>query len=357
MHAASFLQRLRPGPEYHAVSAFILARLLCVLCVPAVSIKKVTKLFLGVDGGQSSTTALIGDSGGRVLGCGRGGPCNHIAGKEGRTKFVRTIRDCLQAACSPAGLDANTARFASACLGFSGGPEDKEAIVREMLTADRMTVTCDAPIALAGATAGGPGIIVIAGTGSIAFGRNAAGRTARAGGWGYIYGDEGGAFDIARRALRAVLRFEEGWGPPTTLHPMLLAETGAASANGLLHRLYTTEFSRPRIAALAVLVDRAAEQDDAVARSILETAAMELVGLASAVRRQLFPAGELVRLAHVGGAFRSEILRSYFCAAADVAGGMRAGPPVHGPAAGALLEAYRAEGLLPHLVDLPEEEK
>jgi len=109
-------------------------------------------------------------------------------------------------------------------------------------------VTSDAFIALSGATAGGPGLVAIAGTGSIAFGRNAAGRTARAGGWGYLFGDEGGAFSIVRQALRAALRHEEGWGAPTELRPALLEATGAASANDLLHRLYTAEFTRQRIA-------------------------------------------------------------------------------------------------------------
>src|SRR5258708_21745706 len=108
-----------------------------------------------------------------------------------------------------------------------------------MLRVDRLTVAHDGFIALAGATAGAPGIIAIAGTGSFCFGRNASGRTARAGGWGYIFGDEGGGFDLTRQALRAALRMEEGWGPPTVLRQRLLEATGAADANDLLHRFYT----------------------------------------------------------------------------------------------------------------------
>ena len=93
---------------------------------------------------------------------------------------------------------------------------DKEAFVKELIASDKYKLTHDAEIALIGATAGQPGIIVIAGTGSIAFGRNAQMQTARAGGWGYIFGDEGGGFDIAKNALRRALQFEEGWGPATT---------------------------------------------------------------------------------------------------------------------------------------------
>jgi len=97
-----------------------------------------------------------------------------------RGAFTNAIVTCLSAACTEAGLDVSVTRFSSACLGFSGGPADKEAILKEILPSERMLVTHDALIALSGATAGEPGVIVIAGTGSMAFGRNAAGETARA---------------------------------------------------------------------------------------------------------------------------------------------------------------------------------
>jgi N-acetylglucosamine kinase-like BadF-type ATPase len=311
-------------------------------------------IFLGVDGGQSSTTALIGDETGRVLGSGIGGPCNHVGAAEGRQKFVRAIEECVSTACRAAGLDSPEVRFASACLGFSGGPEDKQPILAEILRTERLLVTTDALIALAGATAGEPGIITIAGTGSIAFGRNAQGQTARAGGWGYIFGDEGGAFGLTREALRAALRAEEGWGPPTTLRARLLEAAGAASANELLHRFYTTEFPRPHIASFARLVDEAAQQGDSVAREILFEAARELAALADAVRRQLFQPGEPARVALIGGVFRSQMLRERFCALVEIEEGNRCGPPVYGPAAGALIEAYRAAGLSPQLSQVPE---
>lgn len=315
------------------------------------------RLFLGVDGGQSSTTALIGDETGRVLGYGRAGPCNHVGAAEGRTKFVNAIQGCLSAACREAGLDPEQVRFEAACLGFSGGPADKQAILAEMLAVERLIVTHDALIALAGATAGEPGIITIAGTGSIAFGRNSAGRTARAGGWGYIYGDEGGGFDLTRQALRAALRHEEGWGPATLLRAMLLETTGASDANDLLHRFYTTDFPRPRIAGYARLVDEAARKGDGVAREILHEAARQLAALAMAVRQQLFAEGEAARVSYIGGVFRGGILLERFRALVELEEGNRVGPPVHGPAAGALLESYSAAGLRPALSGLPELEK
>lgn len=315
------------------------------------------RLFLGVDGGQSSTTALVGDETGRVLGAGRGGPCNHVKGPEGRAKFVNAIGGCVSAACARAGLDVAAIRFEASCLGFSGGPADKEAILREMLRTGSMLVSDDALIALSGATAGQPGIITIAGTGSIAYGRNALHKTARAGGWGYIFGDEGGGFDLTRQALRAALRFEEGWGPDTALHPLLLAETGASTANELLHRFYTTDYPRPRIAGYSKLVDQASQQGDAVARDLLKAAAQQLAGIAGAVRAQLFQEGEAVRVAWIGGAFRSDLLREQFRLLVELEDGSVAGKPQFSPAAGALLEAYRAAGLTPELNNLPEAEK
>src|SRR5437879_7510575 len=110
---------------------------------------------------------------------------------------------------------------------MSGGPEDKAAVIAEILRIGTLVATDDAVIALSGATAGEPGIVTIAGTGCIAFGRNVAGRAARASGWGYIFGDEGAGFDITRQSLRAALRYEEGWGPVTLLHDLLLQATGS----------------------------------------------------------------------------------------------------------------------------------
>jgi N-acetylglucosamine kinase-like BadF-type ATPase len=308
-----------------------------------------SRLFLGVDGGQSSTIALLGDATGRVVGHGRGGPCNHVEGAEGRAKFVGVIRDCVNAACAEACLDPSAVEFASACLGLSGGPHDKEPILRNILRAERMQVTHDALIALVGATAGEPGVVVIAGTGSIAFGRNAQGETARAGGWGYIFGDEGGAFDIARQGLRAALRWEEGWGAPTMLHRILLEVTRSNSANELMHRFYASEFSREAIARMAIHVDDAAQAGDLEARAILRSAADRLSELARAVQTRLF-GGQSPRVAYIGGVFRSAVVLTRFRELIETTIA-----PKYGPAAGALIEAYRASGIQCALTNVPEE--
>ncbi|MDX2152421.1 MAG: BadF/BadG/BcrA/BcrD ATPase family protein [Bryobacteraceae bacterium] len=314
-------------------------------------------LYLGVDGGQSSTTALIGDERGTVLGAGRGGPCNHVKGPEGRAKFIGAVRGCIESACRQAALDPLRVRFEAACLGFSGGPADKEELLEKMINTERLMVTHDGLIALSGATGGRPGIIVIAGTGSMAFGRNAAGRTARAGGWGYVFGDEGGAFDIVRQALRATLRHEEGWGPATSLSALLLEATGARDANDLMHRFYTTDYPRPKIAAYSRLVDQAAQDGDGVAGEVLKSAAQQLASYAAAARGQLFQEGDAVRIAHIGGVWRSGRVREYFRQILELDSDTSVGPPEYEPAAGALLEAYASAGLAPSLSGLPAAEK
>ena len=237
---------------------------------------------------------------------------------------------------------------------MSGGPEDKQAILREILPADVVVVTDDAVIALAGATAGEPGIVTIAGTGSIAFGRNAAGRTARIGGWGYIFGDEGGGFDIARQALRAALRAEEGWGPPTALWPRAaptppaarmptapcifsIRRTGRARGSRRWRRWWTKPPWRAMRWRATSCTMRRSNSPCSLRRSA----------------SQLWKPGEPARVAWTGGVFRSRMLLERYRCLVELEDGNRTGPPEYNPAAGALLEAYRAAGLQPRLSGVP----
>lgn len=311
--------------------------------------------FLGVDGGQSSTTAMIGDESGQVLGFGRGGPCNHVSAEEARAKFTSAIGGCVRQAAEAAGLDAAALEFESACLGFSGGPADKDALIAGMFRIKKRTVTHDALIALSGAHAGQPGIITIAGTGSISFARNSQGKFARAGGWGYVYGDEGGGFDLTRQALRAALRMEEGWGPPTTLRALLLEATGSTGANELLHKFYTPDFPRPRIASLSRLVEQAAAAGDSVAADILTEAAQQLAGITLAARMQVFSPQDQAAVAYIGGVFKCQPILDEFRRRLERGGNTTVQAPAYGPAAGALLEAYRTAGLQVTLSAVPPE--
>lgn len=302
------------------------------------------RLFLGVDGGQSSTIALIAREDGEVVGSGESGPCNHVTANEAVAKFSRVIAECVNRACASASIDSKTVTFDAVCCGMSGGAEDKEALLRGLLRTDHMSVISDGEIALTGAMGGEPGIIVIAGTGSICFGRNGSRELARAGGWGYIFGDEGSAFDIARQATRAALRYEEGWGSSTALHHMLLQATGEPSANAMLHRFYSETWPRSRVAGLAVVVDAAATSGDAVAQALMSQAAQSLSMLAACVREQIFTQTETIRISYAGGAFRSRRLRESFRRFVDLSGYVCI-DPIFDPAGGALLEAFRLCGL------------
>jgi len=303
--------------------------------------------FLGVDGGQSSTKALIGDATGRVLGRGIAGPCNHVSAAEARAKFLRTIGECVAAARTEARLDANI-RFRAACFGMSGGPDDKDSLLREAIGADQWLVTHDGFIALSGALAGEDGIVAIAGTGSFVFGRKGA-RTMRAGGWGYLYGDEGSAFWIAKQALRSALRNEEGWGPETRLLPQLMQVTGATSANEVLHLFYKPDWPRSRVARLASEVDLVATAGDSAALTVVRDAGEQLASFVGAIRNKLWTPDEVVTASYIGGVFRSAFVLESFTQALESQGKTRVRPPVWGAEAGALIEAYRLAGAVPRL--------
>ena len=301
--------------------------------------------FLGVDGGQSSTTALISDETGRILGRGVGGPCNHVGKAEGRARFQSAMSQCLSEAAAQAGLNPKSTRYSTVCMGFSGGAEDKESYLRETVSAERYVLTTDAWIALSGATGAAPGVITISGTGSIALGRNAERRTQRVGGWGYVFGDEGSGFDVTRQALRAALRFEEGWGPPTALHQRLLEACEAPDANTLMHWFYTDAWPRARVASLSRLVDDCAREGDPAAMEILHSAAQQLATMAAVVRESLFGPDEPAAISYVGGVFESEILLERYRMLVELEDGNHCAAPIYGPAEGALLEALAADGI------------
>ncbi len=245
------------------------------------------ELYLGIDGGGTHTVALLGGRGGAVLGRGTAGPSNRQA--VGTERAMAALDEAVSAAFAAAGRERGP--VASACLGLAGAdrPED-QAVIREwaerVRLAGRVEVTSDPAILLAAGTPGGWGLVLIAGTGSIAFGRAADGRRARAGGWGHLLGDEGSAYALVMAALRAVARAADGRGPATVLTERLLARLGVSQPQGLIAAIYRGGRDRADLAALAPLVVEAAEAD-AVAARIVEEEAQELAQAGAAVARQL----------------------------------------------------------------------
>jgi len=286
---------------------------------------------------------VIGDGSGSVLGTGFGGQSNHVKGAEGRTRLIEAVTSAVSEACRNAGFAPEAVEFDAACLGFTGGGDGKQEILSSFLKCRNLIVTDDLTIALAGAHAGGPGIITIAGTGSVSMGRNADGQVARAGGWGYAFGDEGGAWGIVREAMRAALRIDEEWGPPTLVRELLLQATGESDLHTLRRKFYTEDYPRPRVASFARLVDQAARQGDPVALGILESAADHLVSLTQVVRNRLFSPAGPVNVACIGGVFQSDIIRARFTSELEADSAFHVVPPVHEPPVGALLLAIHAK--------------
>lgn len=306
------------------------------------------KLYLGVDGGQSSTKALVGNAEGKILGRGLGGPCNHARLGEGRAKLERALTEAVGQALEPLGLTLAEACFQGICIGMSGGPDDKREIIQRLIRADSYDITTDAHVALYGAVAGGAGAVVIAGTGSIALSRDSQGRIWRAGGWGYVFGDEGSAFDIARLSLRASLAAEEGWGPSTPLRAALLAATESNSANQLLHRWYAGDFSRDQTADWSRLVEFAASGGDTVAQSILEGTGKSLAQLAATAARMASLTVENAKICPIGGVFANKSVLRSFSESLDDISGIRPSAPVALPENGALRAATEGVRLSPN---------
>jgi N-acetylglucosamine kinase-like BadF-type ATPase len=150
---------------------------------------------------------------------------------------------------------------------------------------------------------------------------------------------------------------EEGWGPATALHRMLLGATGSTDANDLLHRLYTSEFSRPEVAALSQLVTEAAEAGDAVASDLLREAAAALSFYVEGAHRNLFASEACSAICYIGGVFRSKLLLSSFQKVVQQRLGVSPSAPKLSPAAGALIEALRRDGNAAELSGVPESEK
>lgn len=287
---------------------------------------------LGIDGGQSSTVCALARLDGTVVGAGTGGPVNHVSRPEVRARMIRSLRDAVLGAFDAAGLlqggyshgstvssgvppaadvpPASGIRLASgvsvdaAYLGLTGGVELAPGIVRELVQVDKVKAESDVVCALAGGTAGQSGIVVLAGTGSVAYGENARGQRASRGGWGYLLGDVGSGWWLGLEALRAAAWAEDGVRP-TELLPRILEHFRAPGLREVASRVYAGQLDRSSIAALAPLVLEAAAAGDPVATAIVATAADALADLAEAVSRALpLGTGERIIVGQ-GGVLRS----------------------------------------------------
>lgn len=259
------------------------------------------RFFLGVDGGQTKTLALIGDEEGNILGKGKGGPANHIREKGGRKRFREAITRAVEEALRTAGL--KDVRFTSAYLGISGANEIMYRIAKRIIKAKRITLEGDALLALSACTLGREGAVIIAGGGSVAFAKDREGRYASAGGWGYFMGDEGSAFWLAQRAINICTKAVDGRGPHTRILPHLLTYFKVESLQDLHRLIYSGQLTRSQIAGSAQAVLEAAREGDEVALSLYEEAGRELALSAISAIKKLSMEKEEVVVGLVGGVF------------------------------------------------------
>lgn len=302
-------------------------------------------LVMGIDGGQTALKCALATRDGILLGQGQGSGLLHLAQDGGPERFQQALDEALRAAWAEAGLEPRP--VAALVMGLTGvtsaGTPEAALAVRlagGLIKAAKIAAESDALAALKGAHAGGPGIISIAGTGSITLGIDQRGRLERAGGWGWLLGDEGSAFWIGREGLRAALRAQEGLGPNTALLPAFQTHFQVEELIQIKRVVFSAGFGAQGFAALAPLVSAAAENGDTAGGDILRQAGQELAASVRAVANRLDFGLEPVAVAPVGGAFEHfPGLRRSFEAHLGAAGRFAVAPPLYPPVIGAVLMA------------------
>jgi N-acetylglucosamine kinase-like BadF-type ATPase len=306
------------------------------------------RLLLGVDGGGTSTIALLGHADGEILGRGTAGPSNAKA--VGIEAARRALEDSIDRAFEAAGLALSTADVA--CLGLAGfdRPEDRQVLgewTKAGRWADRLLLVNDGDLVVAAGTPEGWGIGIIAGTGSIAVGRAPDGRKARAGGWGHLIGEEGSGYAVVLAALRKLARRADGREKlrddmdPLSEH--LCRALGIPGTDRLVSTLYAPGFDRSRIAALAPAVLAAAVDDHSIDRELLHPAGEELAEMAISVAQSLGWFSGSLRLALAGGfLLSSDAVRQSLLGHLGAWGYDPRATEVHEPALGAIVLAKRS---------------
>lgn len=272
-------------------------------------------VFLGIDGGGSKTSCLIGDET-SVVGTGTAAGSNIV--RVGEAQARESLASAIRQACTVANIKPS--QIARVCVGLAGAgrteiSERVKSIVSELISGDTpgairseaITVVGDMVIALEAAFGDGPGVIVIAGTGSIAYGRSRDGQIARAGGWGFAISDEGSGHWIGRNALAASLRaWDESQAEHATLLEGLMKSWKIETREKLV--LAANATPPPDFAALFPAVVDLANSGDPLARDVLTQAGIQLADRAGIVIRRLFLDSGSIPVAMSGGVFRSSAL-------------------------------------------------
>ena len=302
--------------------------------------------YLGIDGGGTKTTCAVGDET-RLLAKATAGPSNIVRVGEAQTR--KSLTQAVRQACAACGIPPED--VVRTCVGGSGAARPElAAIVRSILAEvlpSPVDVVGDMETSLEAAFGDGPGVIVIAGTGSIAYGRDKTGKTLRAGGWGFEIGDEGSAHWIGRTAVIALLRASDLDGEAVLSAPMVKALFKAWGVDSLLDLARAANsVPAPDFASLFPAI---AGSEDDLTRQVLGKAGRELADLASIVIRRLFAQDNMpsVPVAMIGGVFRhaARVREAFYNELRNLVPDPRVLPEVVDPVEGALSMARKAAGV------------
>jgi N-acetylglucosamine kinase-like BadF-type ATPase len=255
-------------------------------------------LVVGMDAGGTKTRAFAVTRGGEIVGRGAGGGANLLSSPDPQGSIAAALREALAGRIPDAVV-----------LSCAGGEREAErakgrGILASLLGPDvAVDVTHDAKAALYAGNPAGCGVVLISGTGSIAYGRNDQGVEARCGGWGYLVGDEGSAVWIGQEGLRAASYDHDGRGSPTAISRHLFEDLGAGDFNDVLPLLYGKPHPSPAILAATRAVARAFAENDGIAVDIVQRGARSLADIAATVAHGLSLEGGPVYLS--GGAFEN----------------------------------------------------
>jgi N-acetylglucosamine kinase-like BadF-type ATPase len=311
----------------------------------------VTDFFLGCDGGGTKTDLVVITGEGRLAGYLQFPSTYYLSSRSRGIELVSDVLDeAVPAVCARAGIAPGDVRFAF--FGLPGYGEVQtdvpriDAAAAQALQHSRFRCDNDMVCGWAGSLAGADGINVIAGTGSMTYGRRA-GADVRVGGWGELFGDERSGYWIGIRALRAFSKMSDGRAERGPLHDVLRRDLALDADTDLIGLvLHQWQGARQQIAALAPAVREAAISGDCCAQAILTAAAAELVGLVDATRRRLgFKPGDVVPVSYSGGIFAMpEILDSFLASISALPASFRVRKPRYAPVIGAALYASMLAG-------------
>jgi N-acetylglucosamine kinase-like BadF-type ATPase len=240
---------------------------------------------LGVDGGGTKTLALLGDLDGHVLARGLSGSSNYNA--VGFDAACAALESAINIACKNF-----SGEISALCLGLAGAGRKEDIDLFQNWTTHKFPkavtrIASDAEILLMAGAPSGPALALVCGTGSIVYGRTMTGELIRAGGWGYLFGDEGSGYAIGIAALRAVMQAHDERGPKTLLSELVLKYYGLQTPPELIPLIYGAESPRSKVTSLSELVEQASGRGDSVAVAILEESSRELARSIAAIYPRL----------------------------------------------------------------------